>query len=72
MAVQVVIGYTAALAAAILGFWSTPNIAWVQWLSVAAVSVTVGADSHLSHIQSIVGLLCTVSILPEVAQALTG
>jgi hypothetical protein len=34
---QVVIGYTIALAAAILGFWSTPNIAWVQWLSVASV-----------------------------------
>jgi hypothetical protein len=39
----VVIGYTVALAAAILGFWSTPNIAWVQWLSVASVSRCSGA-----------------------------
>ena len=33
--------YTVALAVFIFAFWHSPNIAWVQWLAVAAVGAAL-------------------------------
>lgn len=39
--VKVVIGFTVALTAALFGFWKCPNIAWMQWLSIASVGAAL-------------------------------
>ncbi len=33
--------YTVAMAVFIFAFWHSPNIAWVQWLAVAAVGAAL-------------------------------
>lgn len=38
---QVVVGFTLALCAALFGFWKCPNIGWVQWLSIASVGAAL-------------------------------
>ena len=38
---QVVMAYTVAMAVFIFAFWHSPNIAWVQWLAVAAVGASL-------------------------------
>ncbi len=38
---QVVMAYTVALAVFIFAFWHSPDIAWVQWLAVAAVGAAL-------------------------------
>ena len=52
---QVVLAYTVALAAAIAGFWVSPDVAAVQWLAVAAV----GAALYGDHIYPLVFRLAT-------------
>ena len=41
LTLQVVMAYTVALAVFIFAFWHSPNIAWVQWLAVAAVGAAL-------------------------------
>ena len=38
---QVVMAYTVAMAVFIFAFWHSPDIAWVQWLAVAAVGAAL-------------------------------
>ena len=38
---QVVMSYTVALALCIVAFWQAPNVAWIQWIAVAAVGASL-------------------------------
>lgn len=64
--VQVVIAYALATAAALALFWACPDVAWMQWLIVAAVGFSLYGP------QMLIGLCGAETVAPESVSACQG
>ena len=63
---QVVIAYALATAAALGLFWACPDVAWMQWLIVAAVGFSLYGP------QMLIGLCGAETVAPESVSACQG